>query len=574
MTSYVKYGTPLVDSERKDLVRRQWGKRDDSVKERFHGAFSGGFSAGYFNTVGSKEGWAPSTFKATREDGRDEGSRAHRREDFMDEEDLADLEDRIRLEPIYDILDAPSCDDPVYRTLRPTVNGIGYAILRKMGWKEGQGMGPKASKEVVVGDKRKNVEIAPREDQEEVFQIESNVKCHGLGYGVDNTMLASANQLNVKKQRKQRTSQKRLSMNMSIAAGYEDEDDDGDLPSSKPLPKPVKRSVKFKQPTNSQRLITSNRSSAAVCKDGNPPLQGFVLRSEPIYKPTRYPKVQVPEGFVEKLQQATSNDFSTPSTGNLDSSQRSKLLREEELPEKSIFSFISSQQRDRLAKITANNDLAKKEEEEEEEEKKRNPKFASDIPRLAPEVAERVHQSAFKPYQMQKDKYERYLSYLRSQMDEDPTLLNAPALNMRRAWIQELNEFNQVAQKFRKEQASFNGRFTYASSPGTKPSTAQKKPTRKPEEIAAERGAYGPKTRTVDTFHPERLLCKRFNVAYKGVRPSDSHQTQRPQEVTPAESLVAELEIDPTRNPILEAPRAPQDLFQLVFGQESEEEEL
>jgi len=25
--------------------------------KRFHGAFSGGFSAGYFNTVGSKEGW-------------------------------------------------------------------------------------------------------------------------------------------------------------------------------------------------------------------------------------------------------------------------------------------------------------------------------------------------------------------------------------------------------------------------------------------------------------------------------------------------------------------------------------
>lgn len=30
--------------------------RDENGKRRFHGAFTGGFSAGYFNTVGSKEG--------------------------------------------------------------------------------------------------------------------------------------------------------------------------------------------------------------------------------------------------------------------------------------------------------------------------------------------------------------------------------------------------------------------------------------------------------------------------------------------------------------------------------------
>ena len=33
---------------------------DARGRRRFHGAFTGGFSAGYFNTVGSKEGWKPS----------------------------------------------------------------------------------------------------------------------------------------------------------------------------------------------------------------------------------------------------------------------------------------------------------------------------------------------------------------------------------------------------------------------------------------------------------------------------------------------------------------------------------
>ncbi|OMJ20750.1 G patch domain-containing protein 1, partial [Smittium culicis] len=54
--------------------------------KRFHGAFTGGFSAGYFNTVGSAEGWTPSNFVSSR------SNRAkytqQKPEDFMDREDL------------------------------------------------------------------------------------------------------------------------------------------------------------------------------------------------------------------------------------------------------------------------------------------------------------------------------------------------------------------------------------------------------------------------------------------------------------------------------------------------------
>ena len=66
---YIVYGTPLVDEEatvrtaaggKKDpsLTRsapvHQQTATDDQGRKRFHGAFTGGFSAGYFNTVGSK----------------------------------------------------------------------------------------------------------------------------------------------------------------------------------------------------------------------------------------------------------------------------------------------------------------------------------------------------------------------------------------------------------------------------------------------------------------------------------------------------------------------------------------
>ena len=40
---------------------------DSEGRARFHGAFTGGFSAGYYNSVGSSEGWAPATFRSSRE---------------------------------------------------------------------------------------------------------------------------------------------------------------------------------------------------------------------------------------------------------------------------------------------------------------------------------------------------------------------------------------------------------------------------------------------------------------------------------------------------------------------------
>jgi G patch domain-containing protein 1 len=51
---------------------------------RFHGAFTGGFSAGYFNTVGSEEGFQPKAFISSREKRSFGQSNVT---DFMDDED-------------------------------------------------------------------------------------------------------------------------------------------------------------------------------------------------------------------------------------------------------------------------------------------------------------------------------------------------------------------------------------------------------------------------------------------------------------------------------------------------------
>jgi hypothetical protein len=62
---------------------------DKYGRRRFHGAFTGGFSAGFFNSVGSLEGWTPSTFKSSRSDRAKELQQ--KPEDYMDEEVIVQL---------------------------------------------------------------------------------------------------------------------------------------------------------------------------------------------------------------------------------------------------------------------------------------------------------------------------------------------------------------------------------------------------------------------------------------------------------------------------------------------------
>lgn len=53
----------ILDKKRKGIPVHLQQVRDDQGRQRLHGAFQGGFSAGYFNTVGSKEGFFECSFQ-------------------------------------------------------------------------------------------------------------------------------------------------------------------------------------------------------------------------------------------------------------------------------------------------------------------------------------------------------------------------------------------------------------------------------------------------------------------------------------------------------------------------------
>nr|SVE85957.1 EOG090X013U [Daphnia similis] len=134
--------------------------RDENGRRRFHGAFTGGFSAGYYNTVDTKEGWRPAEFKSSRIDRQ---KKEQKPQDFMDEEDLGAFgiapqvlrakEDfgeghvsRKRLRPVFATAGAIPGLPALHNLLHPVKETIGIKLLRSMGWKPNQGVGERLTK--------------------------------------------------------------------------------------------------------------------------------------------------------------------------------------------------------------------------------------------------------------------------------------------------------------------------------------------------------------------------------------------------------------------------------------------
>ena len=93
--AFVTIGTPFEVPEDQTPLKKQAKVSDQIVvdkqgRRRFHGAFTGGFSAGYFNTVGSKEGWTPATFVSSRKKKQEQNLTQQRPEDFMDDDDFSE----------------------------------------------------------------------------------------------------------------------------------------------------------------------------------------------------------------------------------------------------------------------------------------------------------------------------------------------------------------------------------------------------------------------------------------------------------------------------------------------------
>ncbi|KAF4744187.1 G patch domain-containing protein 1, partial [Perkinsus olseni] len=155
--SHTTTGLLLTSKQRQTInASRPWEQvvTDDQGRRRFHGAFTGGFSAGYYNTVGTEEGWTPSTFVSSRrsrkndkqedeEEGGHDGMKQQRHQrisDFMDEEDYND-----GIGAGVAAVGGPSSSGGfAWRRDSDEVEvkgRVGLAIMRSQGWREGMLVG-------------------------------------------------------------------------------------------------------------------------------------------------------------------------------------------------------------------------------------------------------------------------------------------------------------------------------------------------------------------------------------------------------------------------------------------------
>ncbi|CAH9143880.1 unnamed protein product [Cuscuta epithymum] len=168
---FVFFGTP-IEREEDAISRKQkavaeasgqlrtlpaWKQevRDEEGRRRFHGAFTGGFSAGYYNTAGSKEGWTPQSFSSSRK------SRAEFKQqsiyNFLDDDEKDEMQGRLETSAQYDTFGFTASElarkqaekdqnkrpsaipGPVPdELLISATESIGAKLLLKMGWRRGR----------------------------------------------------------------------------------------------------------------------------------------------------------------------------------------------------------------------------------------------------------------------------------------------------------------------------------------------------------------------------------------------------------------------------------------------------
>ncbi|KAI3395225.1 hypothetical protein diail_1651 [Diaporthe ilicicola] len=431
---FVAYGTPLppLDPEVRDdgSYVPVWKQevRDERGRKRLHGAFTGGWSAGYFNTVGSKEGWTPSAFVSSRSSRRkdDKSATSQRPEDFMDDEDLADAQEAEKLQTSHAFAGLGATDADPARSgglaglFHVQGETMGTKLLKRMGWKEGQGVGPKIRRKAELG-----MAINPGSDgigdtylfaPENAPMIEFVRKTDRKGLGHDGesrlTPLASSRlgqpaqsddedadeqgfspgrtKLFNPRGPKNKDVKARGGIGIGVLNDTGSDDDDpyemGPRISYNRTLGGNKNNKKKKDanstPTNpalrSKPVFVPKRKAAVKaafsdvrkCHDGRPPLKGFVLGQvldsliSMINADGKYPPPEIPADWKSnKRPEASRNASEYKSTADaakaskLDHLSRAAILGEKQLPGKSVFDFLSVSARDRLAAATGKADL-------------------------------------------------------------------------------------------------------------------------------------------------------------------------------------------------------------------------
>lgn len=495
----------------------------------------------------------------------------------MDDEDLADAQEAQKLETQGSFAGLGSTQEEGMRRglfsdlFKATGDTMGVKLLQKMGWRQGQGVGPKVRRKAMLGEgdaSDHNTHLFAPENSRVVL-INRKKDRFGLGYAAEERLDRDTND------------RRQISLPQD-----EDDEDEGGLfnlkRSSKPKPKPKRGGlgvgvlndngsddedpyemgpkISYNRIIGGDRKkkkggITANTKSAPTfmskklgkvinktgfrkCHDGRLPLDGFVLASSPLLtdQENKYPPPKVPEGW-EPANSKDAGKPSDPSTfqstadaaraSTMDPAARAAVLGEQQLPGKSIFDFMSKEARERLVTATGKTNLPQARGEAapagyERSEAQKQKTLWDLVPRLDSTVAAGALQrgtSGWMPYSEDEAKRARYRIFLEVSSGIRDSLPDRVKGSSTDEWVNEMREFAQAAQVFKPISGLMASRFTSGSSAPKLASdhdpaatnAASSRPE-DPAEAAAKIGMFGPMTRSRVQFYPTRLLCKRFNV--------------------------------------------------------------
>ncbi|KAL4894032.1 DUF1604-domain-containing protein [Aspergillus ambiguus] len=533
------YGTPLppLDPSVRDdgSYTPIWKQEvtDDRGRKRLHGAFTGGFSAGYFNSVGSKEGWTPATFVSSRQN-RAKAAPQQRPEDFMDEEDIREAEEARNLRTAEDFSGFGSTgSDPTRRgglmdVFRTGGETMGVKLLKKMGWREGQGIGPKVRRRANLGDASdadKTYLFAPENPPMVAFIHKTDHK--GLGFEGESRLDARKTDDNDNdsddadpffgrrlagpgKSRPPKTKEPRrgaFGVGVLNDTGSDDEDPyslgpqisynrviGGDKKKKKKAKSTEdgKPAVSSSNPLlNTKPVFISKKAIAAKgsggfrkCHDGRLPLDGFLLADgiaslSMSSQEKRYAPPEIPKDWKSSKTQSQDRDVSNyvstkeaAKASSLDPSSRAALLGEAQLPGQSIFDWMTPEARERIVKLTGKTDLplargekVPKGYETSEAQKRRD--LWDLVPKLDKQVAVQAltrAASGWMPYSEDPDKRTRYRTYLEVRAGLRESLPERAPGSTTDEWVAELHEFARAAEVFKPMSGLMASRFTSAAS--------------------------------------------------------------------------------------------------------------
>ncbi|XP_063023726.1 G patch domain-containing protein 1 isoform X2 [Melospiza melodia melodia] len=623
----VSYGSALQPLQEGERIKKPVPLQEQTVKDakgryqRFHGAFTGGFSAGYFNTVGTKEGWTPSAFVSSRQ------KRADRTvfgpEDFMDEEDLSEFgiapkditttddfaskaKDRIKEKArqiagvVAPIPGTTAFDD----LIGPSKITVGVELLRKMGWKEGQGIGPRVKRKPRRQKPDPTVKIygcalppglsEGSEDEEDEYQPENvtfapkdvmpvdltpKENVHGLGYkGLDPSQAlfgaSGREHLNLFTGGSEETSNllgdlrhskgRKLGITgQAFGVGALEEEDD-DIYATDTLSK-YDTVLKDEEPGDglygwtAPKQYKSKKRPERDFKYIGKVLAGFSLASKPsapvkIYPPPSLPRTYRPVHHFSPVLPAGSESCRLQralehSAGKLESdpaqhgrhalnaAQRREQLGEAELkgPAPSVLEYLSEKDRERLKQVKQ----ASEQQMKAKPVPQQSPSEAKPVPQQSPsgrfQLASReddAHKwqtllggqlanagsSDFKPFAKNPEKQKRYENFVKSlkQGERGERLERFFDQNMTE-WERgrEQEEFFRAAMFYRSSNSTLSSRFTRAKYEDDVDKVEVPRDQENDiddKETAVKMKMFGKLTRDNFEWHPDKLLCKRFNV--------------------------------------------------------------